>query len=243
MILRIAVCDDDTEMLQILSDWINRIFKEKEIMIELEAFSEGKELLDKHKEASFQVVFLDIAMPDMDGFQIAEALKQHNRKIYIIFVTSKDELVYKSFDYQPFHFIRKGEAKELESQLRHVAEKLITYSKYYDSIKLIRPHGLIEEVVVGEIVVVRSEKNYLEYEMSDNRTIRIRGSLIVAEEVLQKYDFVRISSRALVNLNYIVRIKEREGEVILKTGFVYSLSRNNKKSVVEAYMKYLRSRK
>ena len=243
MALKIAVCDDDKTMLSVISSQLNEIFVEKGIQANIELFSEGKSLLECHKKAPFQVVFLDISMPDIDGFQAAAELKACNREIVIIFVTSKEELVYESFDYQPFHFIRKENSKCLKAQLLHVVEKLEEYKKSSGKISIILPYGTVQEIEVNKIVVVQSEKNYLEYELAGEESLRVRESLNAAEEKLKGYDFIRISSRTLVNLSYVGRIREKEGAVILKDGYSYSLSRNYKKIVVSAYMKYLRSKK
>lgn len=243
MALKIAVCDDDQVMLSVISSLLDKIFVDKGIQANIELFSEGKGLLERHKKMPFQVVFLDISMPDTDGFQVASELKTRNREIVIIFVTSKEELVYESFDYQPFHFIRKDNNESLKAQLLHVVEKLEEYKKSSGKISIILPYGTLEEIDVNKIIVVQSEKNYLEYELEGEETLRVRDSLNAAEEKLKGYDFIRISSRTLVNLSYVGRIREKEGAVILKDGYSYSLSRNYKKSVVSAYMRYLRSKK
>lgn len=242
MNLRIAACDDNKDMLSIISSHLNEVFLKKGIDLELREFIEGKTLLAQHRLQPFQAIFLDISMPQMDGFQIAENLKKHNKNTQIIFVTSKDELVYQSFDYQPFHFIRKAEAAEMEKQFEHVVEKLIDYNKSFAKIKLPLPYGSTEEVAVSDIIMIQSDKNYLEYEFNNGKILRVRESMSEAEENLKKYDFIRICSRIMVNISYISRVREREGEVVLKTGYVYSVSRNYKKSVISAYMKYLRSR-
>lgn len=243
MALKIAVCDDDQAMLSVISSLLDEIFVDKGIQADIEIFSEGKSLLKRHKKTPFQVVFLDIFMPDIDGFQAAAELKSWNREIVIIFVTSKEELVYESFDYQPFHFIRKENNESLKAQLLHVVEKLEEYKKSSGRISITLPYGTAMEIEVDKIVVVQSEKNYLEYEMAGEDTLRVRESLNAAEEKLRGYDFIRISSRTMVNLKYVSRIREKEGAVILKDGYSYSLSRNYKKSVVSAYMRYLRSKK
>lgn len=243
MILKIAVCDDDKGMLSVISSQLDKIFLEKEIEIKLETFSEGKALLERYKKEPFQAVFLDISMPDVDGFQAAAELKAQNKEVVIIFVTSMDDLVYESFDYQPFHFIRKGKSESLNKQLAHVVEKLIVYKKSYDKLEIAVPYGNAEEIAVSSIVIIQSEKNYLEYELSDGRSLRVRESLNAAEEKLKGYQFIRISNRALVNLSYVGKIREKEGEVVLKGGYAYSISRNHKKSVINAFMKYLRSMK
>lgn len=243
MILNIAICDDDMAMLSVISNQLEKIFLAKGIGVKIETFSEGKALLEQYKKVPFQVVFLDISMPDMNGFQAAAKLKAKNKEVAIIFVTSMEELVYESFDYQPFHFIRKGKSESLNEQLKHVVEKLIVYKRSYDKIEIALPYGNTEQIAISSIVIIQSEKNYLEYELSDGRSLRVRESLNAAEEKLKEYKFIRISNRALVNLSYVGRIREKEGEVVLKGGYAYSISRNHKKTVITAFMEYLRSMK
>lgn len=239
MKLKIAVCDDDKDMLLILLGHIHAAFSKKGVAFEMVEFTDGNALLKQHEMDPFQAVFLDISMPKPDGFEIAYTLRNRNEKVQIIFVTSKDELVYESFDYQPFHFIRKADAVKMKKQFEHVADRMIEDSRRCAKIRLPLPYGTTEEIQVSDIITVQSDKNYLEYECSNGKVLRVRESMAIAEKNLQQYDFIRISSRILINISYVVRVRERE--IVLKPGYVYSVSRNYKKSVISAYMKYLRS--
>lgn len=106
MMLKIAVCDDDETMLGFLTDKISEIYNQNSIEFVIRPFLSGKFFLNSHKEYPFDVVFLDIDMPEISGFDIAEQVNNISETL-IVFVTSHDELVYSSIKFRPFRFIRK----------------------------------------------------------------------------------------------------------------------------------------
>ncbi len=105
---RIAVCDDDERILVQMAEVIKKEFAKAGEKAETSTFSVPKLLLDSNRTGSFDIIFLDIDMPDIDGIEAAGIIKKQNPNTLVIFVTSKDELVYKSFEVHPFGFIRKS---------------------------------------------------------------------------------------------------------------------------------------
>ncbi len=104
--LKIAVCDDDPIMLDFVSKNANTLLAQSGAGHTTVRFLSGTEFLKAHKAAPFDVVFLDIDMPKISGFDVAEQINNINETL-IIFVTSHDELVYSSIRFRPFRFIRK----------------------------------------------------------------------------------------------------------------------------------------
>ena len=86
--LRIAVCDDDKQMLDSLSAKISDCFSRRNESVLAEKFSSGAEFLTAHKAEPFDVIFLDIRMPERDGFDVAREICALSAKTYIIFVPS-----------------------------------------------------------------------------------------------------------------------------------------------------------
>jgi len=66
---------------------------------EIECFSSAEEFLGKHAETPFDIVFLDIVMPEINGFEAARLIRKISPKTYIIFITMESSLVYDSFDF------------------------------------------------------------------------------------------------------------------------------------------------
>lgn len=126
--VRIAICDDNApaaeQIREILKQESKRFFTETQI----EVFGDAKELLAADWEKRFDIFFLDICMPGMDGFQLAQKVRKNNGKRFLIFVTSQDDLVYQVFSYEPFAFIRKRSADLIRQDITEVLGRLFANS-------------------------------------------------------------------------------------------------------------------
>ena len=125
--MRIAVCDDDNVMCKYIAQLVKNSFENQNVKTETVSHLNGITLLNEHLSDPFDVVFLDIDMPRMTGFDIAENLRRNFSQSFIVFITSHSELVYESLDYQPFHFIRKSCNIPLSESIPAIVEKLITH--------------------------------------------------------------------------------------------------------------------
>lgn len=121
--IKIAVVDDAPDMLKEIKNSILKQFKERRINITIETFTNGAQLI-KALESNrlFDVVFLDIELPDKLGLKIAKLLRDAYRNIIIAFVTSFDNYVYDAFDYDVIAYIRK---QEFEIRLGNVIDRII----------------------------------------------------------------------------------------------------------------------
>ena len=238
---RVAVCDDDAITLDMLREVIAAEMKNNEMDFEsISVFKSGKELLDEYFQQPFDVIFLDIKMPDMDGFDIAARLREISDKVFIIFVTTQTGLVYNSFDFQPFHFIRKLPLNQLEVQMKDVIKKLSRHIRQNNMLILELSYNEKVRVSIRDILYISSEKNYLIYHLNDSG-IKVRGKISELEEKYAIYDFVRVHKRVIVNMRNIVRIDYPNDEIILKDKSVINIGRIYRKELQEKYTMYLRS--
>lgn len=121
MTLKIVFCDDDEEFLKYFIDKVMEIFQQMNVYVTIETFSSGEVMLNRIMNDTADVVFLDIDMPDMSGFETALKLENLPGNPKVIFVTCMDHLVYDSFTYHPFWFLRKADL----NRLSEVVKKLI----------------------------------------------------------------------------------------------------------------------
>lgn len=112
--MRIAICDDDNEMLGRLKKDVIEIFGILKVNIEIFSFSDGKELLRtiQNDDENFDLFLLDIDMPDVSGLEIAQMLREMSVNLIIIFISAYDNYVFDSIEYSPFRYIRKSRIKE-----------------------------------------------------------------------------------------------------------------------------------
>lgn len=241
--IRIAICDDNGYMLDILNQTILQEFKRYTDDFTIKCFINGKLLLDDNNHTPFDVLFLDIDMPKIGGFEIAQKFRDEFTQCFIIFITNHSELVYKSFDFQPFHFIPKDPASCLTENISYVINKLMNHMKQHKKIVLENSEETVA-VYYYNIIYIESDKHYLKYHIQNRETpVSIRGSINELEAEINMYNFVRIHRSYIVNLRYIKAIDKKIGKVYINyNGVKKSLATGSsyKETVDNKYTLYLR---
>lgn len=239
--LKIAVCDDDQIMLDFVSKNADFLLSQNRIGHSITRFLSGTEFLKAHKADPFDVVFLDIIMPEAGGFDIAKEMRGLFQKTYIIFVTTESSLVYESFDFQPFYFIPKGSPKILAERLSHVVKRLAIHLSANKKIILKAPYGDEYSIDPLSIISAESSTKYVSYCFTNRPPLRIKQKLDEAQTVLNSYLFVRIHNRFIVNMKHIKRIDYPNLEVTLNDERTLNISRSYKKELEKLYDIYLRN--
>lgn len=114
---RIAVCDDDNGITKNLKEVIKQINPTYQVRI----YHDGKSLLASTQP--FDVLFLDIDMPDMNGIETAKRIRKVNKSVKIIYLTSYADYVHYAFSVHAFAYLLKPFTKKMiEKQLKEVQE-------------------------------------------------------------------------------------------------------------------------
>lgn len=237
----VAICDDNEAMLNFLSGKISEIFTENGMAFELQKFHSGEEFLKNHENCPFDVVFMDIVMPDMNGFDVAKQMRRISKDTYLIFITTESSLVYESFDFQPFYFIPKGSPKILVERLSHVIKRLAVHLSANKNIILKASYGDEYSIDPMDIISAESNTKYVSYCFTNRPALKIRQKLDEAQKALNPYLFVRIHNRFIVNMKHIKRIDYPNLEVTMNDGRTLNISRSYKKELEKLYDIYLRN--
>ncbi len=242
--IRIGICDDNKVMLLNLKSVISKTFAEYTSDFEVSAFDSGTLLIGEHKREPFHIIFLDIDMPQVTGFDVAKTLRDEFSNCFIIFVTSHSELMYESMDFQPFHFIKKNSDEPIESSANRIVKKLMKHMRQNEKVILEDDISGRHAVYIHNIIYLESDKHYVKYYVKGMaEPIKMRESISECEEKYAYYDFVKIHKRYLINLKYLSNIDNTNNEVLLGTiNKRLAMSKNYKKDVDEKYTLYLRSK-
>lgn len=103
--MKILICDDEERYLNELKVHIEEYLRSHNIKAELVTSLDPKEIMES--EAAFDLVFLDIEMPEFDGITLAKELKNRNNKVILFFVTNFDEYQDEAMDLRIFRFFEK----------------------------------------------------------------------------------------------------------------------------------------
>ena len=105
--MRIAICDDEVAVLSSLSDFINKTYRDINLLTE--QYSSGETLIRaiEKQGMSYDLLFLDIEMDDIDGIQVAKKVHALLADMYIVFITSHDEFAMTGYEVSAFRFLTK----------------------------------------------------------------------------------------------------------------------------------------
>jgi DNA-binding LytR/AlgR family response regulator len=231
---RIAICDDEPQILKDLSDIIMTVLHKLNVDAEYYVTQEAGQLLEYMNRTNVDILFIDIDMPGYNGMQIAEYLLNHDYKGLLIFVTNHDELVYQSFKYHPFGFIRKSYFTQEIEQVILSALKVLFSRQDSISIKI---NGDMIIIKLSDIMYFEAQLNYVNI-FTTNEVYHYRESLGALENQLAIKGFIRIHKGFLVNQQFVHAI--RYDEVELSSGKLLPVGRTNRDNVRKMLMKYMR---
>ena len=237
--LTVAICDDNKPTLEFLEKEIDTLMCAVELEHSVAAFSSGEAFIEQHKISRFDVVFLDIKMPGMDGFEVAAKMRDVFDKTYIIFVTNEESLVYDSFDFQPFYFIPKSSPELTRERLKHVIDKLSAHISAFKKIVIPMPYGMKRSVDPADVMFIRSSGNNAEYHLRGGEKIKIRRKLDEIAEELSPLLFLRPHKSYAVNMGAIETIIFPRLQMFLEDGTLISISKSRRKETEEQYSEYL----
>ena len=231
--MNIAVCDDESKILEEITSFIQKEFP----LNKTEAFSDGQNFLSSLKASTGRepdVLLIDIDMPGMNGMEVAAALAQEKAQTLIVFVTAHDELVYDSFKYHPFAFVRK---KYLEDELRAVLKDCQKEIDGRSRRFVFQNASQTINLAQSEILYFEGQANYLAIHTTGNE-YRMRSTMTAVEKELENCGFLRIHKGFLVNLEHIKILKSENLE--LDNGELLPIGKSYSDEAKKSILRYMR---
>lgn len=234
--INIAVCDDEKCMSEKIEKMAEDFFRKKNTDISVVEYSSGEELLKSNER--IDILFLDIGMRGMDGIETARMLRAQGYNGFLIFITVLKEMVFRSFEVQPFDYLVKPVQREY-------------FEKTMDRLFLSMQDRLSPEKV--NLLVQRGcESNIISFqdiiccEIID-RKVYLH---LVSGEVIDYYDrienlekkldgrFFRCHRSYLINLNHLKSY--RNNTAYMADGEEIPVSRLRSKEFSKVILQYMR---
>lgn len=236
--INIAICDDDKVFLHNMGLRINKILKSLKVQASISLYTDAILLIKKLEKYDpyYDIIFLDIDMPAINGKEAARRLRLIDRKFKLIFITSFEQEVLNTFQYDVSSFLPKS---LLEERLPTVIERVVK------AVNEENPHIQIFKVnTTGDkVAAIKVPLNDIIYIESCNRNTYLhtkRGVYMLNgykfTNLVNDYSslcFIDIHRTCIVNLKYIFSIDDIE--VRLDDGTALSLSRRKRQAVLDKF--------
>lgn len=234
--IKIAVVDDEQLMLEKICRIIDEQFIEEKM---IRSFNNSMDFFNDADKFNFDLVFLDIDMPEMNGFELAENLKLIKPSITIIFISSYENLVFKSFDYNPYRFVRKS---QIENDISTAITSFHNNLKKNNNIYHIVTGNSALNVLITDIIYFESLKHeiYVNLTTGKFKLKRERDnekSITSIANILTSKGFIRVHKSFLVNYIHIHSINN--DSITLKNGDIIMVNPRNINSIKIMHHKFL----
>lgn len=234
---RILLVDDELDALDMLEYELTHLGVP---LIICDKCSDARQAADRIKLHEPDLVFLDIEMPWLNGFDLLDSLDEIN--FDTIFVTAYNHYAVKAFRYFALDYILKPYSSEdlmrifdrLDQRVSNQGEDLMQllqgFKRSIELRKLAVPTSDgFEYLGYDEIVRCQADSNYSKVFTSDGRTLTVSRPLKYLIQIVEDDAFIRVHQSHFINLNFLTRFSKQDGGVIfLKGGTEIPLSRNFK---------------
>lgn len=234
--LKVAICDDNEDFTKRIEEHTEHFSHENNIDVKVSRFISGPQLMLSYFYRKYDIIFLDITMPEMDGFETAERIRKIDSNVAIIFCSSFYNLqnLQKCVQVEAKDFLGKPVLyRKIELILNKVYNKKIINAE--EKLMLKTQEGIIA-LQISDIIYMETENKAVVIHTA-NRNIVTYKKLYEFEKRLGDRLFYRCHQGYLVNLDYVERVQE--DSLILKEKVTIPVSKSKKEELLKKMAKYV----
>ena len=241
--MRVAIVDDEAHCVESLALDLLSLDRKVEIVLKT---TKPEVAVGKLRDLQIDLLFLDVEMPSLNGFELLEQLQPLNFEV--IFTTAYSRYAMQAFRYKAFNYLLKPvDVNELEEIIEDWAGKFghtkpkQAAPEIENLLKQLKKEGLLrskvavpvvdgyEFVAVANIHYCQSENNYTYFHLDNNQKLLISKTLKEVEKTLHSFGFIRIHQSFLINPSFLKKYHRKDGgHVYMQNGEKLPVSQQKK---------------
>lgn len=243
MSLKTIIIDDEPDSIKLLQLQLVQHCPDIEIV---STYTSSVKALPAIEKLQPDLLFLDIEMPVMNGFELLEKIL--HLPFSVIFITAYNQYALKAFRFNAIDYLVKPiDANDLIEAVAKAAQRLKPTATQLSLIqkqlrgepatKIAIPgqQGGISFIDLNEIVYSEASNNYSKLILKDGKQFLISKTLKDVQEVLEEEHFLRVHRQYIINLNHVKHFNRNEGILTMDNGDHIPVARNQKERLTERY--------
>lgn len=228
----IAIVEDEADFSAQLQEFLGQYQREHDLQLKLSVFGDGAEIL-KDYQPIYDIILLDIEMPQINGMDAAEQIREMDSGVVLMFITNMAAYAIRGYEVGALDFVMKPItfytfSMKLTRALKRVKQKekqqiLLTLS---DGVK---------KFGIQQIYYVEVQNRMLHYHTDEGEYV-VRGTMQSVEQMLASYPFVKCNHWYMVNLMHVSEVRKNMATV---GGNELEISRRNRSSFLKALTEYM----
>jgi len=232
--LRIAVCDDDITFVNRVTKIID-LWQNKPLNTACYGFDSSDKLINAHSSLPFDIILLDIVMPFVNGIETAREIRQNDKNVKIVFLTSSPEFAVESYTVKADNYLLKPvDARKLYECLDELVQEITQNSRL---ITVKGPYS-VQKIPVDRIEYIEAQNKHIIFALQNGTVIETTEPLRVHENSLGLDDgFFKCHRSYIVNMNHIDTYTIKE--IKMRSGCRIPIARSCHKEFESAYFKII----
>lgn len=230
--MKIAICDDCSNDINILERLLltNNYIKNHGQITEFASSTEFSANINGH---TYDVVFLDVDMPDKNGIELGKYINENSPNTFIVFVTNYSQYAVDAFDCEAFHYLLKPLN---EYKANKVINSLIQKYKEKNKYHIIKIKTETKRIPIKDIYYIEYCRRHVIYHLKDKEYETV-GKFSDIYNELKEFGFYQIHQGYIVNMDKISDFDKYS--VILQDDKTVMMSTRKRTDVIMAYTKYI----
>ena len=225
--LNIAIAEDERQYCEQLKRYLKRYAGEHQLEIDAQVFYTGRELVEQYQPV-YDIIFLDIRMPDLSGMEAAQIIRQRDEEVVFVFITSLAQYAINAYEVGALDYILKPVAYEtFAMKFTRVIRR--AEGRSGSTITLTLPSG-VKRLRTRDIYYVEVENHMLHYHTREGEFV-IRGTMQKAEQELCVHQFAKCNHWYLVNLIHVSEVGKNS---VVVGGAELEISRRSRTAFLSA---------
>lgn len=230
--MKIAICDD------VIRDckYLKKCCEQSKVVqnVEYSIFLSGNELLSSLESGKrFDIIFLDIDMPEINGIDVGNSIRRCDKNVIIVFVTNYSEFAIDAYECEAFNYLLKPcDPQKFNDVLTRAVDRLGLLHKYH----VVKIRNQTFRIPISEVYYIECCRKHIIYHLKTEK-IETTDTLSNVYNALSQYGFLQVHQGFVVNMSKIKRFEDYS--VILDDGSAVMVSVRKKNDALITYAKYI----
>jgi len=228
--LRIAICDDNINFIQELSNLLDH-WPDVAQPVFYDVFDNGDALITAHRQEPYDLILLDVVMPMINGIETAREIRLLDRRVKIVFLSSSPEFALDSYSVKADDYLLKA---TLSDKLYPCLNDILTEIDFHAKTVTIKGSTAVYNIALHQIEYLEAQNKRIVFVLRDGSVKETSEPLHHFEEILGEKDgFFKCHRSYMINLFHIDSYTQKE--IKMHSGARIPISRNSHKDFEAAY--------
>ena len=232
--MKIAICDDNLNIVDEVKNLLDEYALSKNLSLDISTFNDGQAVLESDER--FNIAILDVEMPGCNGIELGKILREKNRHIVLMYITSHKKYLDEALNLNAARFFEKPiDSKRfydgLDNALKRIDNTTIKFFLKEDNASV---RINVNDIIYVEIEPIGHRKTKI---VTEEKTYISSNKIVFWEEHLISSLFVKTHKSYIINMEYIT--KYENNTLQLDGKYNIPISRNYQSSVHKAFIRYM----